>query len=504
MNAMLFLSAITGLILYVFFLLENERFRGLSILLSYSVAGFWLSTKTDSNGDLIIYSGLALMLLSGLISLAQFNAKKWVAILLAPIAAVVVLLLANGSVVQLDGNATQAMNKFVVLGAIIAAVAFQASAIKAYFIKLLKMDAPDLQSVVELIFAGLALYLGYFGASTLGLFMVSAILLVGAMQKEKALMLGSVLAVFVLYAIFDESANVAQADTILGMMLGFGLGKLSMQIGEMGGRRGLWGILNIVMALIFAFIMVKAGEMHPSMGGLDAVLAFILGIAISIVFTTKVAAGSLSAALIYLVLPLAIQYYPVDTAKKSDKNSEQRQNEDTDSKNDSGEKFMELNGDLSGKYTLLSDSSRVDFVMGEEGETTGAFKKVTGTMTFGDDPASNGCEIILDLKDFTTFNEFRDESVLGDDYLKGDKFPKMTYSAKKAEKLDENTWVYKGTFSMLGKTNPVDVTLQRITAEDGKVWLTGKGEIDRPKFGMLPSITEGNIVSFTYKVLVQK
>lgn len=501
MNAMIFLSAILALVLFVLFLLENEKFRGLSILLSATAVGFWLTSKTDENGDVIIYSGLAFMLVSGLLSMTQFAAKKWLEMLLAPLAAVVIVFLAKGNVVQLDGSATQAVNKFVVIGSVIAALAFQASKIKAYFIGLLKIDAPDLQSTVEIIFTALALYLGYFGASSLGLFMVGSILLVGAMQKEGALMIGALLSTFLLYFIFGEVANVVVADSILGLLLGFGLGKLSVQIGEMGGRRGLWGILSVLMSLVFSFALMKAGEMHPSMGGLDAVLAFMFGMAISQVFTKKVAAGSLTSALIFFSLPLAIYNYNPGTGNKLKVEKEQINAASEDLETDL---LIALNGDLSGEYSLLTDSSRVDFVMGEEGETTGAFKKVSGKMIFGENPASNGCEIILDLKDFTTFNEFRDESVLSDEYLKSVTYPKMTYSAKKAEKKDDNTWIFKGEFTMLGKTNPVDVTLQRIKDNSGEIWLMGKGEIDRPKFGMVPSITEGNIVSFTYKVLVQK
>ena len=67
------------------------------------------------------------------------------------------------------------------------------------------------------------------------------------------------------------------------------------------------------------------------------------------------------------------------------------------------------------------------------------------------------------------------------------------------EKLDEFTYKVKGDFKMLGVTKPVEVNLKRVSL-NGLDYIVGEGVIDRTLFGMSPSATEGNIVSFNYRV----
>ena len=56
---------------------------------------------------------------------------------------------------------------------------------------------------------------------------------------------------------------------------------------------------------------------------------------------------------------------------------------------------------------------------------------------------------------------------------------------------------------MLGVKKPIDVTLQLVEKNESK-YLIGSGMIDRREFGMTPSATEGNVVEFTYQVLLNQ
>ena len=60
-------------------------------------------------------------------------------------------------------------------------------------------------------------------------------------------------------------------------------------------------------------------------------------------------------------------------------------------------------------------------------------------------------------------------------------------------------WEVSGQFTMLGVTKDQTITV-RMVELDGRKFLVGKGEIDRTLYGMTPSATEGNIVSFDYQV----
>ncbi|MBL4862391.1 MAG: YceI family protein, partial [Crocinitomicaceae bacterium] len=64
------------------------------------------------------------------------------------------------------------------------------------------------------------------------------------------------------------------------------------------------------------------------------------------------------------------------------------------------------------------------------------------------------------------------------------------------------TYEIQGEFTMLGITKELPVTLRRIEMGD-KIMIVGSGEIDRTLFGMIPSATEGNVVTFEYQVEIK-
>lgn len=168
-----------------------------------------------------------------------------------------------------------------------------------------------------------------------------------------------------------------------------------------------------------------------------------------------------------------------------------------------GPKVLPLT-DVLGSYSILADSSQVVFSLGKNGVTKGKFKKVAGTMTLAEDPTQSALKVVLEMKDFTTFNGMRDESLRGSDYFNVDKFPKMTYQVKGFADKGNDEYEATGDFTMLGVTKPIKVTLQRVEVGD-RLILIGSGTIDRTEFGMAPSAAEGNVVSFNYQVeLVQK
>jgi polyisoprenoid-binding protein YceI len=91
---------------------------------------------------------------------------------------------------------------------------------------------------------------------------------------------------------------------------------------------------------------------------------------------------------------------------------------------------------------------------------------------------------------------------MSSDYFDQKKFPKVTFVSKSISEEGNDTFKVTGDFTMLGVSKDVDVTMQRIESEKGNV-LIGKGVLDRTLFGMAPSSSEGNVVSFNYEVLLK-
>jgi polyisoprenoid-binding protein YceI len=154
--------------------------------------------------------------------------------------------------------------------------------------------------------------------------------------------------------------------------------------------------------------------------------------------------------------------------------------------------------DLKGRHSLISKSSSVQFFLGNQGQTKGAFKKIKGSISIDENMEKSSLEIILPMSEFTTFVSMRDASLRGDDYFRVDQFPNMKYEAVGFNEVDSNLFEVTGNFTMLGITKELIVTLQRIKAEGNHV-IVGSGKIDRTLFGMTPNASEGNIVTFNYR-----
>ncbi len=502
MTSLLILSIVTAISLFVISLLGNERLRGVSVLLSFFLIGFWFTQRTDDSGDTLVYLALIPVLIAGLLSLLDQQKMKWLSYVLPPVVAVYLIITTNGKLVLIGDVPTAAMNKFVLMGTIVGSLAFSAVKIKQYFISKLRLESPELGGIVELIFSGIALYLGFFGASVFGLFIVGVVLIVGSILVQKSFPIGLLLSSILLFAIYQSQDVVTQADTLLGLLLGLSLGLLANKSATMEKGLVLWSFFTMVMSGVFAYSIGYAGEMHPSMGGADAILALLLGISIKTLYLKSSKEISLSGSSYYFIIPFLILFTPLDKGENNKNNALNVETSEVET--EIKELFLPLNGELEGRYKLIVDSSRVDFFLGEEGETKGAFKRVAGNIFFSESPEKNSCDIELKMSDFTTFNKFRDESLMGEEYFMVDKYPEMSFKAQKAVKVNDDTFKFVGEFRMLGKSNPLEVTFERKDTKDSTIILVGEGTIDRTKFGMTPSITEGNIVTFNYTVQLQK
>jgi polyisoprenoid-binding protein YceI len=120
---------------------------------------------------------------------------------------------------------------------------------------------------------------------------------------------------------------------------------------------------------------------------------------------------------------------------------------------------------------------------------------MNGQIEFAENLQNSSCTIELSLDNFSTFDSYRDESLMTDLYFNQAKYPGMTYVAKKMIIDKDGSLIFDGQFTMLGVSKSIKVAMNRIKTESG-IQLLATGKIDRTEFGMNPSASEGNIVSF--------
>jgi polyisoprenoid-binding protein YceI len=164
--------------------------------------------------------------------------------------------------------------------------------------------------------------------------------------------------------------------------------------------------------------------------------------------------------------------------------------------------------EAAGTWKIFTPNSKVSFELGPEGtRTKGLFKTVTGKVKIPADETQTTFDIHLPLKGLSTFNTYRDESLLSADYFNAEKYPEITFASKKVTVKDD-TYTLTGTFTMLGKSQTLDIPMKLVKqgVDKGKDYLifVGAASLDRTKHGMTPDAKIGNIVDFQFEIECRK
>lgn len=153
-------------------------------------------------------------------------------------------------------------------------------------------------------------------------------------------------------------------------------------------------------------------------------------------------------------------------------------------------------------------ASKITFKLGPEGGLTeGTFNDYKVELKI--DKSGNPVSLVTNLaaNGLTTFNDMRDKSVHGSDFLNVEKHPEMIYSST-AVKKEGDSYFVTGDFEMLGMKNPVNLEI-RFTGngmKSGKQYLTmiGRGQVDRTKHGMKGDSKIGDVVDVYFEIQLTK
>ena len=295
----------------------------------------------------------------------------------------------------------------------------------------------------------------------------------------------------------ETEVNLIGGDVLEGLFIGVFGAYFIGHLWQTSNRLILF--LGYFLFIVFSIGILLLQTVHSLMGGMDAFVGVLIGAAIVNLVKGKEYVGQTIFVLLLLIGSVTPFFMQIEA---QDLKEEAKENNSTEIVEKIPEVVLNLN-ELKGAYQLNSSSSNITFILGKKGETKGKFSNVTGEFIFGEELETTNISIVLDMKNFSTFNGFRDKSLRGEDYFKTDKFPVMTYKGNKLVKTGENQFEINGKFMMLGVVKELNVSLAGIEKEN-KNFLIGKGEIDRREFGMSPSATEGNVVRFEYEVELKK
>ncbi len=264
----------------------------------------------------------------------------------------------------------------------------------------------------------------------------------------------------------------------------------------------------IIVSFLAAMAFVFSEKIKEHTGGMSAWLAMLFAFSLTIPFLSKrgenLAGGYVSLLVAFGLFAAPLLKSPIADLPTNPKLA-QKQPVGTKQKEAS---VLDVAGlDLSahvGAWKIVPKSSKITFELGPEGtRTKGFFADFSGKTQIEKDFTKNGLEVNLVVKSLSTFNDYRDNSLMSSLYFDEAKHPAITFVSKSWEKQGY-AYIVKGDFTMKGKTQDMTIEMKAAAAgnEKGKGYLilVGKSSVDRTKHGMESDPKIGDIVDFQFEV----
>jgi len=493
---------ILGLMMQYF---NVNRFLDFFHLLIASSIGLILLSSLDEGSGSVVFALIGICAANFVLSRLSMLRKPAVRFIVPMVSfAVFTVIFQNQSIILRDGQ-YMLVNVFLVGAMIITCLAFEIAVLKYKLFErlFLGVGIENTISSILILLLGVGILLATIASSLLGLYIV-AIAFVSASyyRDDKASNFFVSIAILsvlpaLLHSAPNEVVSLTDGDVLSGLFIGL-FGVFLIQKLWNSKKRNYTTIgLVYLLFLGLSFFILWLGTLYFKLGGIDAAIAIFVGMSLA---NAIVGRGFVTAS-IFMILLGGVLVIP-DFLVNEEQLMFERQNKIIDTVNLDDSNSVRSNrlslNDLKGRHSLISKSSSVQFFLGNQGQTKGAFKKIKGSISIDENMEKSSLEIILPMSEFTTFVSMRDASLRGDDYFRVDQFPNMKYEAVGFNEVDSNLFEVTGNFTMLGITKELIVTLQRIKAEGNHV-IVGSGKIDRTLFGMTPNASEGNIVTFNYR-----
>ncbi len=375
------------------------------------------------------------------------------------------------------------------------------------------------QQLSQVFLVSVVAFIGFFFASYFGLFLIAIGYIASSFYREDHTpnigfsLLTLALIPFISTLVGIETIDISLGKNLFGLFAGFSGVWFLFILSQSKINPIAFSMFGYILHLIFSVLLLMLGTQKADLGGVEPFLAYLTGSALAFAVyhdfkLTQLVFPSLLCVGIYFgpkVNGLANESENSATANATNtSNTSTSKKTKPDSFAVKGLSIDELIGD----YEIDDKTSLINFSLGPKGgKTEGEIKNFSGSVKIDEKTGSSSFSVTLPVKNLTTSNDLRDESLMEKSYFNVAKYPKMTYKSKKLTKIDDY-YELDGEFTLLGVTKPLKVKVKysgSIDKEGVKVpVLIGKAALDRTKFGMSPDSKEGNLVDFDLRIELKK
>jgi polyisoprenoid-binding protein YceI len=485
---------------------------GFSILIGFAQ----LNTLENPAFGFLILPIVYLFLNFALANFKKIEALKWDFIF--PVVLVIIFLIPTG--IQINSNEyvlelSSLSSLFVIgFGTMIIPIARLKVKILAKPFDILNND--QLEHAVLLLLVGIGIFISSFFAISFGVYLFALGFLASTLFQNNSYQntVGFILLFSALNLFFDLSGidvlDLSLGKSAEGLLFGAALYLLmkSMWTARKYKVLAIGVSILLIAAVMSGFMLI--GTQKTDFGGVDSFLIALL--ALSFGFTLEMR-GQLGIALISLLIGLGLVLAPLTVNSEESESAKNNLIPSTEvkvNKIEENKSLFESKGisldSIVGNYSINPETAQLNFELGPKGgRTKGEFKKVMGDIQIKTNLSSSTFSVDLPVNGLTTFNKYRDESLMDVGYFNVNKFDKMTFKTSSLSAVGDG-YVLKGAFSMLGVIKTITVQVKYIgKSPNGNPILVGKSSLDRTEFGMKPDPKEGNVVDFEFSVeLLQK
>lgn len=378
------------------------------------------------------------------------------------------------------------------------------------------VNKDQLEHAVVILLVGIGMFISSFFASYFGVYLFAFGFLVSTFYQNNTyqntvgfILLFSCLNLFLSLAGFNV-LDLSLGKSAEGLLFGAALYLLmKSMLSARKYKRIAIGVALLLVVLVMSGLML-IGTQKADFGGVDSFLIALLALSFGFVLEVK---GQMGVALVSLLMGLGSVLVPLTI------NSEETEADKTtlspiaatkESKIKEKKSLFESKGisldSIIGNYSINPKTAQLNFELGPKGgRTKGAFNNVTGDIQIKTKLSNSTFSVDLPVNELTTFNKYRDESLMDVGYFNVKKFDKMTFKTSTLIAKGDG-YEMQGAFTMLGVVKNIAVQVKYIGKSiNGKPILVGKSSLDRTEFGMKPDPKEGNVVDFEFSVeLLQK
>jgi polyisoprenoid-binding protein YceI len=315
------------------------------------------------------------------------------------------------------------------------------------------------------------------------------------------------------------SNTILQVSSLTGLFIGIGLFYLINIKNE--GLSIFKKIIYLILAIFITLGSVYIEKIKEHTGGMNALLGIFL--TFIVLFSTlrkenkSIWVGFMSF-LIVLTFFANVSFPSAKNTKIDDfemfEEIEEASNEPNQIVSDSLQKSNGVNiisdtlkalNPLLGKWEI-SENSKIKFELGPtDARTQGEFQLIKGSIYFDENPSKNELNVALPLANFTTFNDYRDQTLMEKDFLNRAVQEILLFNSSKWKQNGKNFQVV-GDFKMKNilQKMPIIIKVNGFKNKNKTLLISGKSTLDRTKFDMSSDPKIGDIVDFNFQLILKR